>query len=137
MIVAKNVRNQKIPVIVAGDFNDVAWSESTSLFKKISGLLDPRVGRGFYNTFNAKNPVMRWPLDHFFASDHFRLVSISRGEKIDSDHFPAVFKVSLEPTKVGEQEQKPASSKDLEKGDKQIQKARNDQAKEAKEAQDN
>ncbi|UJH91776.1 endonuclease/exonuclease/phosphatase family protein [Antarcticibacterium sp. 1MA-6-2] len=132
MLVAKEVRNREIPVIVAGDFNDVAWSESTSMFKKISELLDPRVGRGFYNTFNAKNPLMRWPLDHFFASDEFRLKSITLGEEIGSDHFPAVFEISLEPEGAGQQEQEDASGEDLEDANKQIREARKDNSQEAK-----
>src|SRR5690606_19235472 len=74
MLIAQSAKDHPLPVIVAGDFNDVAWSQSTKLFKDISGLLDPRIGRGFFNTFNARSYIMRWPLDHFFASDEFRLV---------------------------------------------------------------
>ena len=85
------------PTIVAGDLNDVAWSRSSKLFLRLSGLLDPRVGRGFYNSFNAKNPVFRYPLDHVFHSNHFRLVDVRRLRHVGSDHFPVFIELSYEP----------------------------------------
>lgn len=124
MLIAKSAKDHPLPVIVAGDFNDVAWSQSTLMFKDISGLLDPRIGRGFFNTFNAKSFIMRWPLDHFFASDEFRLAKISLGEDVDSDHFPAYFEITLEPQLAGEQKQDEPSQKQKKDADEQIEKAR-------------
>ena len=86
-----------MPVIVVGDFNDVPWSRTTSLFRKISRLLDPRVGRGFYNTFNAKNILMRWPLDYVFISEEFRVKTFGLTESINSDHFPLYAEFTFEP----------------------------------------
>jgi hypothetical protein len=86
-----------------GDFNDVAWSETTSLFQEASGLLDLRKGRGFYSTFNAKNWLMRWPLDHIFTSPDFRVSDVQLGEHFDSDHYPFYTKLSYEPLLADEQ----------------------------------
>jgi endonuclease/exonuclease/phosphatase (EEP) superfamily protein YafD len=96
--VAFEVRNETLPVIVSGDLNDVAWSITTRRFQKISGLLDPRVGRGFYNSFSARSSLMRWPLDHLFHSAEFRIVDMGRWPDIMSDHYPMYFKLLLTPT---------------------------------------
>ena len=76
------------PIIVAGDLNDVAWSHTTRLFRRLSGLLDPRIGRGTLATFPVALPFLRFPLDHIFVSTHFALHELDRLEDVGSDHFP-------------------------------------------------
>jgi endonuclease/exonuclease/phosphatase (EEP) superfamily protein YafD len=98
LLVGRAIRDSNLPCIVAGDLNDVAWSRTTQLFKRISGLLDPRIGRGFYNTFHAHHPLLRVPLDHVFHSPHFRLAKLERvNDSCGSDHFPVYVCLSLEP----------------------------------------
>ena len=97
VIVARSIAQTNHPVIVTGDLNDVAWSATTRLFRKISGLLDPRVGRGAFNTFHADYPFARWLLDHLFHSDHFTLRDIKRLPSIGSDHFPLLTRLSFTP----------------------------------------
>ncbi|WP_206026963.1 endonuclease/exonuclease/phosphatase family protein [Jiella endophytica] len=93
--VARLVDEDDLPAIVCGDLNDVAWSHTTRHFQRISRLLDPRVGRGFYNTFDARYPLLRWPLDHLFHNARFDLISMRRLRHIGSDHFPMLFALAL------------------------------------------
>lgn len=86
-----------LPGIVTGDLNDVAWSHTTRRFQRLSGYLDPRVGRGFYNTFHAQYWPLRWPLDHLFHHPRFRLCEMRRLPDFGSDHFPMLFGLSLSP----------------------------------------
>jgi endonuclease/exonuclease/phosphatase (EEP) superfamily protein YafD len=87
MLVAFEAKKETKPCVVMGDLNDVAWSHVTKLFRKVSGLLDPRRGRGFYSTFSANNWIMRFPLDYIFCSSHFGLVTMRRMPHNGSDHF--------------------------------------------------
>lgn len=96
VLVARQACKETGGVIVAGDFNDVAWSGTTRQFRELSGLLDPRRGRGFYNTYHAKYPIFRWPLDHIFHSKHFSLKVIQRGGDVNSDHFPMYVQLGFE-----------------------------------------
>ena len=120
MRIALKSLESKYPVIVVGDFNDVAWSQSTSLFQKVSGLLDVRKGRGFFNTYNANYIILRWPLDHIFVSEHFRVISAERGGDIDSDHFPIFANLSFESEGADIQKAEPPTEDQLEKARDQI-----------------
>ncbi|WP_179996533.1 endonuclease/exonuclease/phosphatase family protein [Acinetobacter sp. YH16051] len=88
LIVGDQIKDLDESCIVMGDLNDVAWSRTTRLFQRISGLLDPRVGRHYINTFHADYPLLRWSLDHVFHSTDFALVDMQRLAHIGSDHFP-------------------------------------------------
>jgi len=104
LLVADLAKASKLPVIVAGDLNDVAWSHTTELFLKMSGLLDPRRGRGFFNSFHAHYPFLRFPLDHAFSSEHFKLRQIKRLSNFGSDHFPIFLKLQYEAQAAAQQE---------------------------------
>lgn len=112
VIVAKSVADADLPVVVTGDLNDVAWSETTRLFRKISGLLDPRVGRGMFNTFHADYWFMRWPLDHLFHSDHFTLSRLKRLRGFGSDHFALLTELALDRSEKARQDGIDADSDD-------------------------
>jgi endonuclease/exonuclease/phosphatase family metal-dependent hydrolase len=83
------------PALVAGDLNDVAWSHTSRLFRRIAQMLDPRVGRGIYSTFHVRYWFLCWPLDHIFIkygdkgnNNTFLLRRLQRLPAFGSDHFP-------------------------------------------------
>ncbi|MCF2520394.1 endonuclease/exonuclease/phosphatase family protein [Dyadobacter sp. CY351] len=122
LLVAKEVKGKNAPIIVVGDLNDVAWSYTTNLFTKISGLLDPRRGRGFFNTFHAKYPFLRFPLDHVFCSTDFKLLQLKRLENFNSDHFPILIALQYEELADLQQEEPEADQEEKELAEEKINK---------------
>ncbi len=114
VLVAREVAGHDGPLIVAGDFNDVAWSYTTKLFQDLSGLLDPRIGRGLYSTFPAGYPLLRWPLDHVFHSEALALVGMRRLGDVGSDHFPVFAELAATPRAEAEQDEPDADAEDRE-----------------------
>ncbi len=120
LIVIGQALDDMDPCIIAGDLNDVAWSDTTKLFRRISGLLDPRRGRGMFNSWNANNPLFRFPLDHVFHSNQFRLVELRRLEHVGSDHFPVLVVLSYEPDAAAEQPEPEPTETDEEDAQEKI-----------------
>lgn len=93
--VARLLRQTPGPIVVAGDFNDVPWSATTHQLVA-GGVHDARRGRGLYPTFSAQlPPLLRWPLDQFFVTPQFRVVSLTRPPGVGSDHFPMLIELAL------------------------------------------
>ena len=90
-------RKSGVPVVVAGDFNDAAWSHTSWRFKRVGGFLDPRVGRGMIPSFDANSYWMRAPIDQFYATEDVAVRSFELGPNVGSDHYPVVVKVSFDP----------------------------------------
>lgn len=86
--VAKQVKDYKLPVIITGDFNTVAWSKTSILFKKTSGLIDARYGRGYLATFHTNYWFFRIPLDLLYHSKDIFIEDLKILPSIGSDHFP-------------------------------------------------
>lgn len=83
------------PAVLSGDLNDVPWGDAAQRFQKISGMVDPRVGRAFDATYKADNPFMRWPLDHTYFTPDFRLLLFEPLHDVGSDHFPLLTELCL------------------------------------------
>lgn len=105
VLVGRQAKASQYATVVAGDLNDVGWSQTTSLFQQVSGLLDPRRGRGLYATYHADYPLLRYPLDHLFHSAAFRLRRMQVLDHIGSDHFPLFIELSYELERTPEQEE--------------------------------
>lgn len=86
--VAKRVSQLKHPVVVVGDFNVVVWSRPSVLFRKTSGLIDGRIGRGLVSTFHADYPFLRFPIDLFYHSAEIFVEKLHTLRHIGSDHLP-------------------------------------------------
>lgn len=125
LIVGKEAKNAARPAVITGDLNDVAWSHSTRLFQKVSGYLDPRIGRGLYATFHAKIPFFRWPLDHIFFEASFTLVRLERLGPFGSDHFPILAELCYRPPAQTYQEAPSSDSEDEVEAQETIEKGLN------------
>ncbi|MGE0226690.1 MAG: endonuclease/exonuclease/phosphatase family protein [Acetobacteraceae bacterium] len=121
LLVGKEVKARARPAIVAGDLNDVAWSHTTRLFQRISGLLDPRVGRGMFGTFHASYPFFRWPLDHVFHDRSFRIAALQRLPWFGSDHFPVFMELRYEPQNTSNEMPERADAEDRREIETRIQ----------------
>lgn len=93
ILVGKLCRELPYSTIVCGDLNDVVWSNTSTLFKKMTGFLDPRVGKGLYPTFHARYWLFRFPLDHLFYSTDLDVPVLKRLRPIGSDHFGMYYEV--------------------------------------------
>lgn len=125
MILAReiNERENSTRTIVLGDFNDVAWSRTTDLFLQVSGLLDPRMGRGLYNTFHARYPLFRFPLDQIFHSSDFKIRALDILEYVGSDHFPVFAELSYDPEEAHKQPTPEASRAEKQEAHDKVEKA--------------
>ncbi len=121
----KELGDYRNPVVIGGDLNDVAWSDTTRLFLRLSGMLDPRRGRGLYNTFHADHPWMRFPLDHVFHSPHFTVRHIQRLDYVGSDHFPIFIDLQFQPSQMDQQNSLEEKQGDESEAEELIDRAKN------------
>jgi len=93
MLTGKEIRKIDRPTVVCGDMNDVVWSRTTRLFKKMTGMIDPRVGRGFFSTYHADFFFLRFPLDHLFHTRDLFVGNMIRSKNFRSDHFAMYYEI--------------------------------------------
>jgi endonuclease/exonuclease/phosphatase (EEP) superfamily protein YafD len=123
VLVGREMDRERKPSLVIGDLNDVAWSYTTTLFQRLSHTVDPRVGRGMFNTFHAGHPLARYPLDHVFHTRHFTLAEIRRMQYTGSDHFPILVELAFDPNRKHEIPRPTPDADDHENADEIIEEA--------------
>ncbi|WP_135817340.1 endonuclease/exonuclease/phosphatase family protein [Paracoccus liaowanqingii] len=99
---ALDARASSGATILAGDFNAVPWERVTRRAIRIGGLLDPRVGRGLYPTYDTKSYVMSWPLDHILFQPAFTVQNFEALPKFGSDHRAVVATLCYQPNGTSE-----------------------------------
>ena len=82
-------------LIVAGDFNSTPWSfarrrddRDLGLIRRTRALFTWPAARVSHNHLPALIPV--FPIDHVYAGPDWTTVSVSRGPRLGSDHYPVV-----------------------------------------------
>lgn len=90
--------------IVVGDFNSTPWSfdrrredEAMGLIRRTRALFSWPADRVSHNRSPTHLPLL--PIDHIYAGSGWRTVSVERGPRLGSDHYPVI--VVLAPTGVG------------------------------------
>lgn len=124
LIIGKKIKKTNNPTIVAGDMNDVGWSVTSKLFRKYSKLVDPREGRGLYNTYNVDVPLLRYPLDHIFYSSEFGLIDLKTLKDIGSDHYPLLIRLNYEPDSKNTKEIENTDANEEERVEEKIDKGK-------------
>ncbi|WP_172966836.1 endonuclease/exonuclease/phosphatase family protein [Patiriisocius marinistellae] len=114
MHTGKIIRERNIPTVVCGDMNDVVWSRTTRLFEKMTNMIDPRVGRGFFATYHAKYFFMRFPLDHLFHTQDLFVGKMKRTRFFGSDHFGMYYEIHSK-KKIKTPKTQPLENEDNEK----------------------
>ena len=102
------------PSILAGDLNAVPWERVTRRAMRLGGLLDPRVGRGLYPTYDAQSALMRWPLDQILYQPSFTLAGMGTLGEVGSDHYPFMATLCFDPEAAAVQAPPAPEPDDLE-----------------------
>lgn len=94
-------RFPKERLILSGDFNSTPWSfsrrredEMFGLERRTRGLFSWPAGR--ISRLGVQTPFPLLPIDHVYAGPGWRTVTVERGPRLGSDHYPVI--VTLAPS---------------------------------------
>lgn len=92
-------KQQREPLIVAGDFNLTPWSQYFSGALEESGLQDSALGFGLARSWPSQFAPLGMRIDHCLSSREWQSVHFEVGPSLGSDHLPIVADLSLRPAK--------------------------------------
>jgi len=92
-VLAMDMRESEVPVIVCGDFNDVPYSYvyNTMLGDKVDGFKE--CGSGYMYTFRGGKKNVR--IDYIFHDKVFKGTNYYKKELTYSDHYPVFMKLDI------------------------------------------
>ena len=70
-----------------GDFNNVAWANSSILFRKMNDEIDVKIRSGFISAFHTKYWFLKFPIDLMLYTPAVLLEELRSLEYFGSDHF--------------------------------------------------
>lgn len=79
--------------ILSGDFNSTPWSFARQRDDRDFGLI--RRTRGVFSWPTVRLPLAVLPIDHVYAGAGWATVTVGRGPRLSSDHYPVI--VTLAP----------------------------------------
>ena len=99
-VLAMDMRESEVPVIVCGDFNDVPYSYvyNTMLGDKADGFKE--CGSGYMYTFRGGKKNVR--IDYIFHDKVFKGMNYYKKELTYSDHYPVFMKLEISKPKTEE-----------------------------------
>ncbi len=92
---ARQIKEQSLPVIVAGDFNTTPYSPIFRELVKITGLKDSREGLGWQPSWPTYFPPLWIPIDHVLVTPDIQVRKRRTGSYIGSDHYPVIAELSI------------------------------------------
>lgn len=92
---ARHIKEQSLPVIVAGDFNTTPYSPIFRAFINITGLTDSREGFGWQPSWPTYFPPLWIPIDHVLVTPDIQVRKRTTGSFIGSDHYPVIAELNL------------------------------------------
>lgn len=93
-ILLEKLPNDKMPIIICGDFNDTPISYTYNQMTN-AGFKDAflTASKGFGKTYCGKLPLLR--IDYFWYNDYIEVVNYKRITQTTSDHYPLIMTFNI------------------------------------------